>query len=92
MTLGRVTFLGLAFNKFNIDVVLMMYLRITVGLIKVLAVLSVVKEIIYYLSLCQNNGMMIYVPMYFFSLVYLTVSFTLISHSETKRSKIVCKL
>lgn len=36
--------------------------------------------------------MMIYVHMYFFSLVYLTVSFTLISHSETKRSIIVCKL
>ena len=90
--MGRVTFLRLAFNKFNIDVVLMMYLRITVGLIKVLAVLSVVKEIIYYLSLCQNNGMMIYMHMYFFSLVYLTVSFTLISHSETERSIIVCKL
>ena len=70
----------------------MMYLRITVGLIKELTVLSVVKEIIYYLSLCQNNVMMIYVHMYFFSLVYLTVSFTLISHSETKRSIIVCKL
>lgn len=48
VTLGRVTFLKLAFNKLNLDVVVMMYLRITLGLIKVLTV-SVVKEIIIYL-------------------------------------------
>lgn len=48
VTLGRVTFLRLAFNKLNLDVVVMMYLRITLGLIRVLIV-SVVKEIIIYL-------------------------------------------
>ena len=48
VTLGRVTFLRLAFNKLKLDVILMRYLRITLGRIKVLTA-SVVKDIIIYL-------------------------------------------